>query len=213
MCWNKDVSLNTFLFSSLILILIIYNNKFTKYKIHELNNNFIYFFLFSFILIQLIEYFIWKNLNNSFYNRFFSIIASFILFLQPIASIFIIKNIQIRNLLLSIYLLFSIPFSLFTFSNTKFSASVAPNGHLKWNWISNSNLKYLTYTFYLLFLFYPIIREKLYFISSFAFILFLISFYSYFKSGTFESMWCWISNLIMLFYAFKLLIYLPFFKN
>lgn len=80
MCWNKDVSLNTFLFSSFILILIIYNNKFTKYKIHELNNNFIYFFLFSFILIQLIEYFIWKNLNNSFYNWFFSVIASFILF-------------------------------------------------------------------------------------------------------------------------------------
>lgn len=38
MCWNEHVSLNTFLFSSFVLALIVYNNSYTKYKIQELNN-------------------------------------------------------------------------------------------------------------------------------------------------------------------------------
>ena len=29
MCWNKEVSLNTFLFSSFVFLLILYNNKYT----------------------------------------------------------------------------------------------------------------------------------------------------------------------------------------
>ena len=38
MCWNEHVSLNTFLFSSFVLLLIIYNNYYTKYKIKELHS-------------------------------------------------------------------------------------------------------------------------------------------------------------------------------
>lgn len=33
MCWNENVSLNTFLFSSFVLLLIFYNNTYTQYKI------------------------------------------------------------------------------------------------------------------------------------------------------------------------------------
>lgn len=69
MCWNKDVSINTFLFSIFVLILIIYNNNYTQYKIDEVNNIFAYIFLLSFILMQLIEYFLWQNLNDKFYNK------------------------------------------------------------------------------------------------------------------------------------------------
>ena len=58
MCWNEHVSLNTFLFSSFVLLLIIYNNLFTKYKIQELNNTFVYLFITSFVVMQLIEFFI-----------------------------------------------------------------------------------------------------------------------------------------------------------
>ena len=61
MCWNQYVSLNTFLFSTFILLLIFYNNKYSIYKIKELNNIYAYFFLMSFITMQLIEFFIWKN--------------------------------------------------------------------------------------------------------------------------------------------------------
>ena len=73
MCWNENVSLNTFLFSGFILALIIYNNSFTKYKIQELNNKWVYFFIASFVFMQLIEFFIWRNIDNKFSN----IIATF----------------------------------------------------------------------------------------------------------------------------------------
>ena len=104
MCWNQHVSLNTFLFSTFVLILIIYNNKYTQYKIKELNNTWMYIFLFSFILMQLIEFFIWRNLNNK-YNQIWSNIAVLLLLFQPIASVMILSNIEIRNVLLLILLL------------------------------------------------------------------------------------------------------------
>ena len=71
MCWNKDISLNTFLFSSFILVLIIYNNTYTQYKINELDNIWMYLFFASFIFMQLIEYFIWRNINDPVYNNLF----------------------------------------------------------------------------------------------------------------------------------------------
>jgi len=92
MCWNESVSLNTFMFSSFILLLIIYNNLFTQYKIQELNNIWVYLFLASFIFMQLIEFFIWRNINNKFYNKLFSIIATLLLIIQPIMSIMILTN-------------------------------------------------------------------------------------------------------------------------
>ena len=105
MCWNENVSLNTFLFSGFVLMLIIYNNSFTKYKIPELNNKWMYLFIASFVFMQLLEFFIWRNINNAFYNNLFSIFAVLLLFIQPIASIMLITNMQIRKSLLMIYLL------------------------------------------------------------------------------------------------------------
>ena len=211
MCWNKDVSINTFLFSIFVLVLIIYNNNYTQYKIDEVNNIFAYIFLLSFILMQLIEYFLWQNLNDKFYNKILSFFAACLIFIQPVASIFVIKNIKERNLLLFIYLLFALSYSLYSLMNTKFTTSVAKNGHLKWDWINQHNT-HIGYLFYLFFLFYPLIREKIYFSSLLAFVLLLISFYTFYKDGTADSMWCWSVNAIMLYFAVKLLIYLPFFK-
>jgi hypothetical protein len=191
--------------------LIIYNNNYTQYKIDEVNNIFAYIFLLSFILMQLIEYFLWQNLNDKFYNKILSFFAACLIFIQPVASIFVIKNIKERNLLLSIYLLFALPYSLYGLMNTRFITSVAKNGHLKWDWINQHNT-HIGYLFYLFFLFYPLIREKIYFSSLLAFVLLLISFYTFYKDGTADSMWCWSVNAIMLYFSVKLLIYLPFFK-
>ena len=72
MCWNKIISLNTFIVSSVVLILI-YMNKDTIYKFNEFDDNYLYFFLLSISSMQLVEYFLWKNIetqniiNNTFY--------------------------------------------------------------------------------------------------------------------------------------------------
>ncbi len=82
MCWNKDISINTFLFGFLSLCFIYYANTYTKYKSSTFKNPLVYLFLLTVISIQLIEYFLWKNLNNISKNAFYSRLASFIIFIK-----------------------------------------------------------------------------------------------------------------------------------
>ena len=49
MCWNAEVSLNTFAFGIFILGMVIYNNTYTQYKIIRFRNEWMYLFLFSLI--------------------------------------------------------------------------------------------------------------------------------------------------------------------
>lgn len=212
MCWNEDVSLNTFLFSSFVLLLIIYNNLFTKYKIQELNNPFIYLLIASFVFIQLIEYFIWKNINDKFYNNMFSIMATVLVFLQPVASIFILSNIQLRNTLLCLYLLLAIPYSIYKFSTRYNTHSViSKTGHLDWKFVGTTPIMLLIWLFFFLF---SIVYEKKWVGFIFAVITLLISFINYKNDATvIGSMWCWIVNSIMIYYAFYLLICLPFLEK
>ena len=92
MCWNKQISLNTFIFSFGVLLLIIYNNNYTQYKIKELNNFWMYMFLSSIIFVQLIEYFIWNNINNPFYNQIFTTMVILLTLSQPVFSLLLIKS-------------------------------------------------------------------------------------------------------------------------
>ncbi len=68
MCWNATVSLNTFLFSFFAVNFAYFNNVINIYE---------YLFINSFISMQLIEYFTWKNLNNKNLNRLLSQLGFF----------------------------------------------------------------------------------------------------------------------------------------
>jgi hypothetical protein len=210
MCWNEHISLNTFLFSSFVLLLIIYNNLFTKYKIQELNNTFHYLFFASFIFMQLIEFFIWRNINNKFYNNMFSIMATLLLLLQPIASIMILQNVELRNLLLTSYLLFATPYSIYKFSNKNIHSVIGESGHLRWKFFESNPIILLIWLFFFLFSF---IYEKHWFGIIFAIFTLIITFINYNNDHTVWSMWCWSVNSIMIYYASYLLIYLPFLEK
>jgi len=212
MCWNEDVSLNTFLFSSFVLLLIIYNNLFTKYKIQELNNTFVYLFIASVVFMQLIEFFIWKNINNKFYNNMFSIMATLLLLLQPIASIMILSNIHLRNILLFLYLLLAIPVSIYEFSTKHVHSVISKSGHLQWKFFGTNPIIWITWLFFFVFSF---IYEKRWFGFGiiYAIIVLIITFINYNNDHTVGSMWCWSVNSIMIYYAIYLLIYLPFLEK
>ena len=62
MCWNADISLNTYLFSVFALIFIYISNTYTRYKVKWFDSLFIYFFVLLYVSMQLLEYFIWKNI-------------------------------------------------------------------------------------------------------------------------------------------------------
>jgi hypothetical protein len=212
MCWNESVSLNTFLFSSTVLALIIYNNSYTKYKIQELNNIWVYFFLASFIIIQLIEFFIWRNIHNKFYNNIFSIFASLIIVIQPIISIMILSNIPLRNILLMAYLPLAIIYSIYNFSTKYIHSVVSKNGHLIWNfwgWFTNKHTEIV----WLFFLLFSWVYEKKWTGIIFGFTTLILSFINYNSGNTIWSMWCWLINSIMIYFAIYLLIYLPFLEK
>jgi len=73
MCWNENVSLNTFIFGTATLVFIWYNNTYTQYKLLDFKNIFLYFVIFSYTSMQLVEYFLWKSIRNknNFMNKIF----------------------------------------------------------------------------------------------------------------------------------------------
>lgn len=210
MCWNAAISLNTFLFSSFVLSLIIYNNSFTKYKIQELNNKWIYIFIGTVVLMQLVEFFIWKNINNKFYNNLFSIFATLVLLIQPIASLMIITNIQLRNILLFSYLFITIPFSIYKFSTNHVESTISTNGHLIWKFFGRSPIIWITWLFFFLF---SLVYERKWFLFIFGVLTLFIVYINYKNSNTLGSMWCWSVNSMMIYYAAYLLLYLPFLEK
>ena len=214
MCWNKEISLNTFIFSSFVLGLIIYNNTYTQYKIVDVNNIWVYLFLISFILMQLIEFFIWRNVNNPIYNKLFTIMATLLLLVQPIATNMLITNKSVQRGMLFLYLICIIPFAIYRFMTKNINSTVSKMGHLQWNSLLDNNNTWdrIVLIIWLLFFLGPLFYERQFFGFLFGLLTLLVIIYNYYKDHTIGSMWCWVVNSLMLYYAGYLLFYLPFFK-
>ena len=210
MCWNEHVSLNTFLFSSFVLLLILYNNTYTQYKIAFFNNLWIYLFFVSFISMQLVEVFIWRNIDNKLYNHIFSTMAAMLIFIQPIVSLMILSNIPLRNKLLVAYLVVFIPYFAYIFITNQMKSSISNKGHLIWWFLGPNMLLLFGWVFFFLFSF---IYTQTFYGFLFGAVLLCISFYNYYNDKTIGSMWCWVVNSVMIYYAFYLLFYLPFFEK
>jgi len=214
MCWNKDVSLNTFLFSGFVLLLVMYNNAYTQYKIQDLNSVWVYLFFMSFILMQLIEYFIWNNINNPVKNSLFTTLALLLLLVQPITTNMLISNMFIQRTMLTVYLLCAMPLFLFTMIKKDIHSCVSSKGHLQWNMMLDygKSINLALVILWNIFFLFPLFYEGNTFGFLFGIITLLIMTYKYYKDGSVGSMWCWVVNLIMIYYAGYLLIYLPFYK-
>lgn len=186
MCWSAEVSLNTFLFS-------LFGASFAYFN--GVISGFSFLYLLSFISMQLLEYFTWKNINDKKANRLLSKIGLFLIFIQIPLFIYSRENFKYKPSLLGIYLLFSL--SVFYF-DIDFSMNKAPNGHLAWNWLNFPPIIYLIYVSFFLGL--CLYQERY-----LSFILYFIIiggiYYTYNRSNTWGSLWCWIANAI----SFKLI--------
>lgn len=213
MCWNENVSLNTFMFSSVVLVFILYNNFYTQYKLEDFKSGLLYFLILSGTTMQLIEYYLWKSINKKDIklNTLFSI-AGWILIriLQPLMLILIIPDTYsiVRNFSFIIYFtaLFIISILKQYYNPIQFITTVDKSGHLYWNWGDLYGYETIIYALYIilfltLFLSYPVI----------AFILLLSMLYSYYKYNlNWSSMWCWYSNTLSLLFLVKILFILPY---
>ena len=204
MCWNEHVSLNTFVFSMFVLLLVFYNDFYTPYKINPEKSLYFYFFVISFASMQLVEYFLWRNLNDKKKVQTISLLGQLLVLVQPIASLLMLKNDVLKW---GMILLYSVPaFFMFMLSNKNYKTTVV-NGHLKWNWMPTSDFMYLIWLFFLLFSF--IVNGHFYMLFA-AFVLFVITYWSNHSTGTAGSLWCWSINLFMIYFAIQLLVILPF---
>jgi hypothetical protein len=196
MCWNASVSLNTYIFG-LFASLFSYYNGF--------GNILSVIFYQSFIIMQLLEYFIW---TKTFSNKLLSQIALFVILCQPIFNIIKIETYpKAIPYLLAAYLIFII--ILYTLiipiDTINFSTVSSKNGHLSWKW--------LNWNIYIIFIWYAFLSarwiiDKMYMIFIVISVLLIITLILYKETNTFGSMWCWVANVLSIY-----LIFVVFYKD
>lgn len=193
MCWNASVSLQTFLFSTIPLVLCLY------FKLIDIKQYLIYQTFFS---MQLIEYFLWTFLNQKTWNRIFSILGFILIFLLSFFSIYATEN----KYVLGLYILF-VAFVLYTIP-IRFHTSIAPNKHLYWEWLKLPLPILLLWTLFFMYSSLSSIYSGNYkdiLIMLFTGFIYIFSFYSYYSSNTFGTMWCWIANANAIYFYYLLL--------
>jgi len=191
MCWNASVSLNTYALG-LFASLFSYYNGF--------GNILSVIFYQSFIIIQLIEYFIW---TKTFSNKLLSQIGLFIIICQPILNIIKIEQLpEVIPYILIAYIIFII--ILYThvvpLNNVNFSTLPSKNGHLSWIW--------LNWNIYIIFIWYAFLSirwiiDKMYPLLTIISTLLIITLILYKDTNTFGSLWCWTINIISFYLIFE----------
>ena len=189
MCWNEKVSINTFIFSTFAIIFAYYNNIITVFQ---------GLFLLCVFSMQLIEFFLWRNINDKNKNEFYSRVAEYSLAFQPLFSLMTIPHPTIKYICCLLYLLFLGMVKLVPWfrGQKPYISTVGTNGHLRWNWMETNPIKV---TVYMLGLFIPLLLWK----HKLIFVIFLLTLLAsvilYRKDKTWGSLWCWSANLISLY--------------
>jgi hypothetical protein len=210
MCWGPDISINTFLLGVLTLCFIYYTNTYTKYHTPVFNNKWAYVFGFLVISMQLVEYFIWKNIKNEKMNYIYSRIAYSLLGLQPIPLIMMIINEKIRYITLVAYVSYIFIYNIIKINVKTQLTTISQNGHLLWNWLTFSGYEYIFLMIYMSFYLFSAYYIKNHQLLWFIIISFSLSFITYFRDKTWGSMWCWVSNIIWIYFIIKITVIQPF---
>jgi len=189
MCWNETVSLNTFIFSTFAIVFAYYNNIITIFQ------GLLLLCVFS---MQLIEFFLWRNISNKKKNELYSRIAEAVLISQPIFSLLTLTNPVIKYVTVTSYIIYLVFVNVFPLLQSKqpYKTSVGKNGHLRWDWLSTDPFKI---SIYMLGLFIPLLFWKHKFVFVIAFVTLLASVILYRKDKTWGSLWCWSANIISLY--------------
>jgi hypothetical protein len=207
MCWNKEVSL----FSFVIIGLISY--KF--YKRNLGNDRLLAFFILSYGSMQLFEFFIWLGIdtNKSYLNFIGSILACILLYLHPLAILLGMYHDKLytkykSNTYYNILLLSSIILVVFgvyniilhlnkknkTYNFLSYPDKI--NNHLVWDFPSHY---YVIILISLLITVFPFIENKLFWLSIILYY-FLPAIFIYFTNKVatknknknyIGSYWCW----------------------
>jgi hypothetical protein len=157
--------------------------------------------------MQLIEYVVWtygliSTDRSAAVNYTASIAAAYLLVAQPIAAILSqsTKNAAITTNLLIAYIIIAAIYLLYRSNNPpEYKMEKGSDGHLVWKWIGHDYKTYIGLAIYFVFLFTPfILTKKIDGVFAVVLLTLLGSLYSYWRAGTWGSMWCWMINLVVI---------------
>jgi hypothetical protein len=129
MCWNPDVSLSTFVFATAAIVIGYITRQ------HDLKWSVFYL---SFALMQLLEFFLWKNLTKPMVNKVFSLLGLLLIMLQPVAAGLLIADNKYKPIYYALYALWLVIYFMTSLPIT-LKTQKAPNGHLSWLWLKPSH--------------------------------------------------------------------------
>ena len=152
----------------------------------------IWLFAFVFTQMQLIEYFLWKNLKVPRLNTLWSQAGMLVILLEPVAAIYMIKDVALRNKMFAAYAVYVA--ALLMTQKFDFTTVVGGNGHLEWKWIPSFAAMIPWIVFFLAPLW--ISGNHVSFVAGVATL--LMSTYFYMQYGTISSMWCWVAVFLWL---------------
>ena len=137
MCFDEKTSLGVFSIGLTSSIILLRNGIANK------NKSDILFSCITFLisLMQLNEYFLWRNQKCNIKNKFWSIMILFVLYLQPIISILLLKKLYNSNIFLqnNILYFFMIMYTIITvyfiyfLSKTNVCSKPQNSKRLEWN--------------------------------------------------------------------------------
>ncbi len=203
-----------FLFACLALLFIYIANTYTKYKLRLFENPLMYLFLFEVALMQLIEFFLWRNLKNEYMNKQLSMLAAFIICLQMLTLTLMIQNNTYKYLMLIfgfVLFLFYVVYK-YLYNPTVFHTHVGKNGHLVWEWLNQKGWENIFLIIGLLFYIIPALLINNTHFAIFLIVSLFVSILMYYKYRTIGSMWCWMANLFLLFFIVNILFIQPFYE-
>ena len=180
MCWNAQVSLETFIFG----LAAIGYGAYLGISLPVL------LFCLTIVTMQLVEYVVWTYYDDDDVNTKASMAAAALLWMQPIASIMLLPH---PFAILTAYIALSVV-GYITMAKKDFSMKRAANGHLAWNFLHKDTRSYLELAVYFLFLLGPILMTHNTELLVIALATLGLSVYSYWRSNTWGSMWCWLVN-------------------
>lgn len=177
MCWSAEGSLQTYAFGMILAAMHKYQGDLDPQ---------IWLLMTVFTHMQLVEYFLWKNLNVPDSNRLWSGAGMALLFIQPLISATLL-NPNLRNKLWITYALGAATY--FATRKVDLTTEVGGNGHLKWNWITSFKTPWAIA--WLLMLVGPMVVTGHKTAASFIVATYFASSYFNDKYGTAGSYWCW----------------------
>ena len=189
MCWSAEVSLKTWYFAVAGLLIGLYGG----FPLHKL------IFVMVFSTIQLVEYFIWKNLQNPAKNQLYSILGHIVILLEPLAALLLVPS---RKVALCVAILYIVLMSRHVYQvystdaekvqENKFTTKVGENGHLLWPFVKGFG-NWTGILWFVVF-FFGVVMSRDLVIMLVATVALAYSTYKSNYTGTFTTLWCNYSN-------------------